>query len=154
MKKTRNCLYLYADGHAVECFEKEDNDAGTVEFVEITEQYAKPGACCFKGRLIFSRYGGQLLAEIIRQVDYIHAQAPAVENGSENTRAAGIAVGGISLESKKGSLHIATFPGMIGGPFVYQPDCGENFSDVAEKRIWAGQRVARVHRVKGAEVLA
>ena len=48
--KTCRCAYLYEDGHLVLCHEKQDKDAGKVEWVTMYEDVGI--SCQFKGRLI------------------------------------------------------------------------------------------------------
>lgn len=51
-KPKLTATYLYVDGHAVQCFEKTDPDAGEVNYCEVHEQFTK-ARCSFTGRIIF-----------------------------------------------------------------------------------------------------
>jgi hypothetical protein len=136
--------YLYADKHAVQIWEKQDPDAGTIEYVEVIERYTE-AYCTFTGRLIFGRWH-EAVANLCRRASGIRAEAPEVGRGSDATRKHGLAVGTLELHIKEGQIHWHDMPSLISSCYTYQPDQCETFNpDLAS---WSDRRVARIHRAK------
>jgi len=146
MKPRLTCVYLYSDGHAIEVFEKQDKDAGTINFVHVHEKWTT-AICGFTGRIVIGRYSGALAA-ICRRADVIRATEPTLDAGSEGTRAKGIAFGTLEVKGKDGSLYFHDMPGTISGPYHYQRDHIDRFNP--DCRTWGNYPVAKVHRVKPA----
>jgi len=144
--KRATVTYLYADGHAVVLFEKQDKDAGLITFAEVFEQWTK-ATCSFEGRVIIGRYS-EGLAWLCKQAVSIRAKVPKVDAGSEGTRAKGIAFGTLEVVSKGGSLYFHDMPGTISGPYCYQPEQEERFD--AGLARWGNYPVSTIHRVKTA----
>jgi len=144
--KTLTCTYLFADGHAVQVYEKQDRDAGPIEFVEITEKFTK-ASCGFTGRLILLR-GAAAMADLCREAKQIIAQEAGFEHGSENSRRAGIAVGTLTLLMKSGPLYFHDFPNFISGPYHYQPGVKNNELFDPAMTYWGDRRVAKIIRQK------
>jgi len=146
MKPQITCTYLYSDGHAVRVFEKQDRDAGRVQFAEIFERFTlAPAGLSFTGRIIFGRYAGALAEIVRRHATGIRADAASARNGSEATRKAGIVLGDLMIDTAFGRLHLHEFPDLLSGEYTYQPDVIEAFNPDAS--TWADHRVARVHRL-------
>lgn len=145
--KALRCLYLYADGHAVAVYAKTFRECGRVEYVEVIEAWARPGACHFTGRLVLGRSGSAGLAELMRSAQAIVVQAPSLERGSQATKERGIRVGSLELIMPKGqSLYWHDMSQVISCPWTYQPDCVEAFDP--NLREWADKKVHRIHRIK------
>lgn len=149
--KRHTLTYLYADGHAVCLFEKNDKQAGLIEWAEVWEKWTEAD-CRFEGRIIIGRYS-EGLAALCKSAKAIRAKAPTVDAGSEGTRAKGILFGTLEVQTKAGSLYFHDMPGTISGPYTYQPDAVENFD--AGLARWGNVRVGAIHRVKaGAPAMA
>jgi hypothetical protein len=147
--KSLHCAYLYADGHAVIIYKKQDNDAGEIQFAEIIESFG-PKHCSFTGRIVISRYGG--LLNLIRKAYTVRATAASTQHGSDRTRELGISVGYLEVEMSNDwndSITLYDMPGTMAGPYTYQPETVETF-DAGISR-WSGYPVARIHRVKSPE---
>lgn len=145
MKKL-TCTYLFADGHAVQVFEKNDRDAGTVRFCEIHERFTE-AALRFTGRLIFGRYEDGM-PSLVKQALRIEAQEASANSGSDKTRAMGIAVGWLALDLKGGRVQFDSMPSILSSSYTYQPgsDYAETFDPNA--LTWGDCRVAKIHRAK------
>lgn len=150
MKARPTCTYLYADGHAVIVYEKQDPDAGLLWFVEIVERWTE-ATLSFSGRIVIGRYS-EGLAWLCKGARVIRAKAPSLDSGSEGTRAKGIVFGTLEVVTKGGSLYFHDMPGTISGPYHYQPQ----YEDVFDPNVthWGNYPVARVHRVKAKAPLA
>ncbi len=126
--------YLFADGHAIACFERYIRDTGaTIHYVK---QISSLGVSCrFKGRIVFCTYGGTswLRAALAAGCESISATVPSLEHGSPNTKTKGIAVGYVQAETEFGDITDYDFPGLISGNHTYQPDVDEAFRDDLEK---------------------
>lgn len=148
MSKTRStfeCLYLYADGHAVCVFEKHDPDAGRLKYVEIHECFTKARYRHFTGRIIVSGWKAGMI-ELLKEAKVIEAKEPMVESGTEATKKLNIPVGHLCVQTKRGSLYFYDMPGLFSGDYTHQPGTNETFNP--DLREWSGYNVARVHRVK------
>ena len=150
MTKRQTVTYLFADGHAVQLFEKQDKDCGSICFAEVFEKFTD-ATLAFEGRIVIGRYSGGL-AHLLKSAESIRAAEPKIDAGSQGTREKGIPFGTLEVGTKHGSLYFHDMPGTISGPYHYQPENGETF-DAGIAR-WSDYPVARVHRVKQATVLA
>ena len=148
MKAKETCSYLYADGHAVICYEqtvKVGKSIQTLEYVVIHEKWTD-AHLSFKGRLCFSRYSCALLT-LAKRASHIRASIPSTENGSDNTRRLGIAVGNLSFEFPNGqSLYWNSMPAVISDQFTYQPDHVDAFN--ADATRWGNDRISEIVRAK------
>jgi len=139
--------YVFADGHAVQLFEKHDPDCGPLEFAVVTEQFTR-GACSFTGRLTIGRFAGGLTG-LLRDALNIRAKTPSVENGSDNTRLRNIAVGYLIVTTKDGDIIFNTMPDLISAPFSHQAEddiYAERFDPNLTK--WGHCRVSKVISAK------
>lgn len=143
----QTCAYLYADGHAVILYEQKVKLGGasqTVEYAVIHEQWTK-ASLSFKGRLCFSRYGSAAMLDLCKRAVSIKACPPSTENGSENTRKLGLAIGNLSFDFADGSyLYFNYMPDLISGQFTYQPDHTDMFE--ADRSTWGYVKVAEIKR--------
>lgn len=145
MKKL-TCSYLYADNHAVLVYEKQDKDAGTINFVEIHEHWTD-AKLSFTGRLIFGQFDQEMM-KLAKRANSIQAHEASTSRGSENTKKMGIAYG--SLEFRMSSnywgnaLHFHELPGLISGSYTYQPKVEEK-CPAATEMFWGNYRVAKFH---------
>ena len=144
MKTQSQCFYLYADGHAVQVFEKNDKDAGRITFVHIHEKWTK-ASLSFKGRMVFGRYDNGIPALIEKAIS-VRASSASYESGSDNTKAKGIAVGNLSIEHPMGHFHWTLMPDLISGPVTYQPEVVESFD--ATLTAWGIHNVSKIIRAK------
>jgi len=145
MKASIYCAYLYADGHAVVIYEKQDSDAGSIKYVEVYEKLGPE--CNFKGRLVVHRGG---LFNLLRRAKIVRAVTPSLSHGSQNTQEKGIEVGYLELTMSNDWTDTIAFyemPGLISGPHTYQPTGADEAFD-PDASIWGQYRIARVHRVK------
>ena len=144
-KKKLTHAYLYAAGHAVLCYEKRDKDAGEVQWCEIHQKWTE-AQLSFEGRITFGRGSSPELLRMCKRAQRIEAKEASTKNGSDNTKEAGIAVGGLTFTFGDYSdyLHLSSFPNLISAPWTYQPDVGECVpSEFASQ--WGNLRVAKVH---------
>ncbi len=143
-KPQLTCTYLFADGHAVQIFEKEDPDAGRVTFAVVTEAFTA-ATCSFTGRLIIGRHN-EALTEVLRTARSIRAQEPSISWGSEATKKAGIPCGYLGITTRHGDLYWHDLPGLISSCYTYQggPAYAEAFN--AEDTHWAMHRISRIIR--------
>jgi prepilin-type processing-associated H-X9-DG protein len=147
MKKHLTCTYLFADGHAVELYEKTDKDCGRVQFAEITQRWTK-ARCNFTGRLIFGRFRTGI-AHLAKTAYSIQATTPSITHGSDNTRKLGIPVGYLEIAVKPGcSVSFYDMPSCISGEYTYQ--AGDNYGETFDPSLtsWSGIPVARIHLAK------
>lgn len=146
-RKTCACLYLYADGHAVACYEKHDREAGRVEYVEIYERIvAARSFLGFKGRIVF--HDGEAFLPLLKGARHVTAESPTVDRGSEATKRRGIAVGGVSiLPAKGGELRWHLIPDVLSSGITYdeaQKGYGEPFNPDASH--WGDRHIGKIHR--------
>jgi hypothetical protein len=145
----QTCAYLYADGHAVIIYEQTVKLGGTttdIEYAVIHEEYCH-AHLGFKGRLCFGRCTAIAMLDLAKRATAIRASVPTTENGSENTKRMGIAIGSLSFEfSNGGHLYFNSMPDIISGQFTYQPETDEAFDP--EAMFWGNVKVAEVKRVK------
>lgn len=149
-RKVCTCLYLYADGHAVACYEKHDREAGRVEYVEIYEKIvAARSFLGFKGRVVF--HDGEAFLPLLKGARHVTAEAPAIDRGSDATKRKGIAVGGVSiLPAKGGELRWHLIPDVLSSGLTYdeaQQGYGETFDPSATR--WSDRHVGKIHRSAG-----
>lgn len=145
MKKL-TCSYLYADGHAVLMYEKEDKDAGRITFCEIYEKWTN-ARLSFTGRLIFGQFDQEML-KLAKRATSIVAHEASIDRGSDNTKKLGIPWGSLEFRMSGGywgnGLHFSEMPGLISGPYTYQPKVVEVCPSKNEM-YWAGERIAKFH---------
>lgn len=142
--KTATVGYLYEDGHLVLVHEKNDHDAGRVNWVTIYQDVGVKAY--FKGRLVIDSGALPFALHATR----IEANEPDEKHGSDNTRARGILVQSISLYngvSGYRGFHISQFPGLILGAFTYQPEIKETFDELKEEYYWSyGHKIKAVYK--------
>lgn len=144
--KTCTCLYLFADGHAVACYEKRDPDAGRVEYVEIYERLvAERSFLGFKGRIVF--HDGEAFLHLLKRARHVTAEVPTIDRGSNVTKRKGIAVGSLAiLPAKGGELRWNLIPDVLSSGITYdeaQMGYGEPFNrDVTR---WGDRPVGKIH---------
>lgn len=145
MKKRLRTVYLYPDGHAVCCWEKYDREAGTVEWVEIHEQWG-PAVGFETGRLILSGS----LALLLKGVRAVNAKTPTVERGSEKTKELGLALDSLEVLPRGTGIDWPVvfngLPGVLSAEWTFQPEVEtETFEEVREAVRWSLSNVAKVH---------
>src|SRR6266404_5719870 len=150
-KQTRqlNHAYLYADGHAVLVYEKQDPDAGPIHFCEIYQKWT-PAVCHFQGRLTFSRHEARGFLRLARQAKEIRATVPSRDQGSQNSQKLELAVGRLEFDFGKhwtagDCVNFISIPGLAATGFCYQPEQAEAF-ELAEG-FWGHLRIARTFKV-------
>lgn len=141
-----HCAYLYADGHAVIVYKKQDRLAGEIHFAELIEQWGP--ACHFDGRIVW--HDSMLEAfKLAQRAKHITAKEASVKNGSENTQKRGLAVGSLSIVMGQhwysNALHWSSFPDLISSGWTYQPQMSEKWEDVKGNYHWGNERVANVY---------
>lgn len=146
-RKTCTCLYLYADGHAVACYEKRDREAGRVEYVEIYERIvAARSFLGFKGRIVF--HDGDAFLPLLKGARHVTAEAPTVDRGSDATKRKEIAVGNLAiLPAKGGELRWNLIPDVLSSGITYdeaQMGYGETFDPGAVR--WGERHVGKIHQ--------
>ena len=146
-RKICTCLYLYADGHAVACYEKYDREAGRVEYVEIYERIvAARSFLGFKGRIVF--HDGEAFLPLLKGARHVTAEAPAIDRGSDTTKRKGIPVGEVAiLPAKGGELRWHLIPDVLSSDLTYdeaQQGYGETFDSGATR--WSERHVGKIHR--------
>ena len=146
-------MYLYQDGHAVVFWSKRDPHVGKVEWCEVHEKPFPKLKCNFTGRLIFrSAFAYQ---QLLKNAVSIAAQEPSIAGGSENTKAKGVEIGGVTIgygkDEWRDNVHIPMVVG-LGGDVTYQADCAETFLDAIKGDTWSDTHIAQIHRVKVAPV--
>ena len=149
-RKTCTCLYLYADGHAVACYEKRDREAGRVEYVEIYEKIvAARSFLGFHGRIVF--HDGEAFLPLLKGARHVTASTPAIDRGSEATKRKEIAVGEVAiLPAKGGELRWNLIPDVLSSGLTYdeaQEGYGERFDPSATR--WGDRHVGKIHRSAG-----
>jgi hypothetical protein len=149
-----HCAYLYPDGHAVIVYEKHDNDAGEVQFVEIHERFFTHAKFLhFKGRIVCSKLG---LVNLMQDAVAIEATGPRIEDGTQKTIAMGIPVSTLNVQTKGGTLHFYDLHGLWSGDFTYQP--GDTYAEtfrpdiLATTSVWGTHHIARVVPAKAVTV--
>lgn len=152
MKAKQTCAYLYADGHAVILFEQDVKIGGkttTVEYAVIHEKWTE-ASLAFDGRLCFSRYGSAAMMDLAKRATRIKATVPSVENGSENSRKLGVAIGNLSFDFANNSYLSFLDTSIISGQYRYQPDVKETFN--AEQQAWGTVKSVTVKRAEKLQV--
>lgn len=150
-RKRIQTVYLYADDHAVALWEKNDPQAGKVEWAEIHERWGPQVLFC-AGRLVLKPEMAQLLKSCVG----VSAAPARIEAGSPNTRERGIALDTLSLRVR-GAEHpviLHGIPEWLSGPWRYQGDVDETFDQVKDAPFWSTVRVAKVHYRKRKKVTA
>lgn len=147
MKQKRlTCAYLYADGHLVLNYEKQDRDAGSVEWCEIHEKPYPKLSCSFEGRIVLHRYTCDGILWLLKSAVEIRLSKPSTEIGSENSKKRGLAYGSMTIRLASGAdLHWSFFPDIISDGVTYQPDCKEAFADITTG-IWGSMSIGRIVR--------
>lgn len=143
--KQAYCGYLYADGHAVMLWKKNDKDAGEVQFAEVWEKLGP--VCHFDGRLVI--HNPTLFFRVVQNAKRVDASEPSLKHGSENTKKMGIAVGyvtvGFSESRYFDSISFSVLDGILSGDFCYQPNVVETFD--GDKSYWGDVKIAKWHRL-------
>ena len=137
--------YLYADGHMVLVHEKNDDDAGKVNWVTM---YENIGIKCYfdTGRLIIQPG----VMPFLSQATVIEAHKADLTHGSENTKTRGIAVetiilrNGVSNSIKGMSWIIAQCPGLISSD-MYCNEGHETFEEVKDLSFWSSYKIKNVY---------
>lgn len=142
--KRLQCAYLYADGHAILIYEKQDRDAGRIEFAEVHERFTD-AKILFQGRLVFNRFHAEGLLRLAKLADEICATRAKIESGSDRTKELGIAVGSLRFHIG-GDVSFHSMPDILSDGWTYQPDMLEHFDEGLSR--WGHSPVARIHRVK------
>jgi len=142
--KTCNCAYLYADGHLVLVHEKNDNDAGRVNWATVYENVGIR-ALFNTGRIIVDP--GAL--PFVLKSTAIEARAASHNSGSDNTKKANIRVETIIL--RNGSSHrgfiISNFPDMISSDIKYQPETSGVFTETKNLHFWGHYNIKKVYNI-------
>jgi hypothetical protein len=148
MKPQLICAYLYADGHAVLTYEKEDKDAGKIEFAEIHEKLTS-ARLDFQGRIIFScRYGeGKQWLKLAQKAKSIR---PSNDNGSQKTKEMNLHVQTVAFrlgDSRDDELTHTAFPDILCSDLTYQETAISTFAGYTdvEKTYWGGMHVSKIH---------
>ena len=135
--KTARTMYLYGDGHAVIIHEKNDKQAGRVQWATLHESIGVKAD--FTGRLIISHAGAMAM---LLASDAVRCTEPSITHGSENTRKLNIAVGNVSFDFGAGYTHFNLLDGLISCDFHYQADDKEAWADIADSYHWADYTVS------------
>ena len=121
--KTCRTAYLYSDGHMVLIHEKSDKDVGKVEWATIYENVGIT-VSFDPGRLIINNS----VLPFLMQAKRITVSSPSERNGSDNTRAQGIAVETIGLyNGNDRPWFISNFPGLISSDIYFNDNDTEPF---------------------------
>lgn len=135
--KTVRCGYLYANGKLVLVHETKHDKAGSVEWVTIHDTAI---SCAFTGRIVLQRSG---TVRIVIQSKRVEAHDLSISNGSDNTRARGLALGHVSLQvgpqSYNDYVYIPLVDG-LAGDWTYQP--ANSWAALETPTRWAGYAVA------------
>lgn len=149
-QKTIRCSYLYADGHAVIIWEKQDPDAGKIEYAEVHEKWTE-AKLYFKGRLIFGQFEQEML-KLAKRATSIQCSEASTEHGSENTRKLHIPVGHLCFHMGSGYSDSLTFhelPGLLSGAYTYQHD-NRDTCPAPDARTWGLVNIGKFHPAKQA----
>jgi len=141
--KSCTCAYLYADDHMVLVHEKNDNDAGRINWVTIYENVGIR-SLFNTGRIIVDP--GALA--FVLKATAIEARAASYESGSENTKKANIRVETIILRNgvnHKGFI-ISNFPDMISSDLKYQHETSGTFTETIDKHHWGHYNVKAIYK--------
>ena len=140
--KTCKVAYLYNDGHLVLIHEKNDKDAGRVEYATIYENVGIK--CSFEGRLIID---DGVLPFVLEAVN-IQVLPASVDQGSQLTKDKNIRVETIILKSKytNNDWIINLFPDFISGDIKYQGDVSEKFTDIENSYSWGMAPIKKIYR--------
>lgn len=146
--KTLKTVYLHNDGHAVLVHEKSDKNAGTVRWVEIVEKFGP--RCDFKGRLIFgSIYEfSQGPVGLVQSAVSVRAESPSLSHGSTRSKEMGIQLGTLDIKGKGWTIHLLDMPGIMCGPYTYQPDNADTWESCKDLYSWSGYNISKKHPAK------
>jgi hypothetical protein len=140
--KTIRTLYLFADGHAVAWHMKNDRDAGEVHWITIHESigvYATFDCPDGGGRLIVS---GRAAIGMLLASQGVRCKRASVDNGTPNTRKAGLEVSSTAFDFGYGNVYFHSIPSMIGEDFHYQPGFRSTWEDVRNLHRWGDMPVS------------
>lgn len=142
--KTIRTLYLFADGHAVAWHMKKDREAGEVEWVTIHESigvYATFDCPDGGGRLIVS---GRAAVAMLLASQGVRCKRASLENGTPNTRRAGLEVSSVAFDFGHGDVYFPQIPSMMGEDFTYQHGLcfGAKWEDVRGLHRWGDMPVS------------
>lgn len=146
--KTAKTAYLYSDGHAVILHEEDHPKAGRVEWAEVFEKLGPD--CRFTGRLVFHNVNWYQTFQFAAQSAVVEASGPSLDQGSENTKRHGYAVGNLSMRPEKsgrGALHWIMIPDLISSDVTIQgKGHDETFASNTDNGFWGLVRIAKIHR--------
>lgn len=138
MPKHLDCAYIYSDGHAVEVW-KERIKHQEISWVVIRERYAR---CLYKGRIGIG--AGQIALYRALQGAQIEAKELHISHGSQRTKSLGLRVGYLMWINRQGeSAHVCDMDG-LSGPYFYQDNLDEAFTDVKDSRWWGDYPVEKI----------
>lgn len=150
LAKTVRCVYLYADKHAVLVHEERVKGV-SFQHVEIIERLDV--SCAFQGRIVFHYPYYDSKAELALNAYQVCMSEASTEQGSENTKKAGIRIGSFTIYAKhdKGakSLHWTRVPDLISDGLTYQPENTDIFNaEMHEGGQWGTHTISKIHRVE------
>lgn len=140
------CAYIFPDGHAVLKYEVPEPKAqyGRIEVVEVIQHFCKSR---FRGRIVIHDTG---ILAALKGARMVAAKPPALENGSENSKAKGFPMGYLSINNSYGHLAFYEIPGIFGGGYTYQPEetWEEEFGSRVEGNLWCDMKIVKIHHNK------
>lgn len=152
--------YLYSDGHAVVCFEKDVRLGGSVtrfEYCEVFEKYTE-AQIQFTGRLVFHQYHAAAFLRLAKIASRIECQVPSIDRGSDNTKRLGLAYSDLSFTIDGADVSIPFFKvdnapvyeesytSICSNGVTYQPTNTDKFTDIIGEK-WADTPIVKVHRL-------
>ncbi len=142
LRKSISHMNLYADGTLVVVCT--DRVRGlSINYVDVYEKYAE--ASFSVGRVHFSNGG----AFRVLKDSLVRVSEPSVRNGSENTRNAGLAIGGVTIENKFGYLHFARVADLLTPDIDYCKDGYDvTFEQIVANGNWANYQIRKVFRAR------
>jgi hypothetical protein len=168
IKKNANltAAYLYADGHAVICYEQQirvGKVCTALEYCDIHEKITDADLN-FKGRIVLHRYHAAAYLHLIQTCDRVSCRIPDIEMGSEKTKQLGLHVGYLMFDYGNSCVEIPTLSdgqtfetdvhhSICSNGYTYQPHTEEKFSDLPTwQDEWGNTKVSAIYREKHEEL--
>lgn len=143
-KPELTAIRLYSDGHAILSYQKEDPDAGPVNYVEAIERLVD--TCRFTGMIKFDDQYYPLLKLAIA----VRATDPSLASTSEALKQLGVVTGSVRIILKEhltrreySGITFHTFPDHLATGITQHPDINESWDEIKDTRWWHNDRIAR-----------
>lgn len=133
-------VYLYREGFAIALFER-NTDVGRQEYVKVSAPSTLTSVYGDFRRIVLQPALARIVYTLPGSVS-VRAHGASLENGSANTKQAGLRVATLAVCSAHGDYHQSAIPDLMSGDFTVQADVPEEtWADIRDRYTWAGHAI-------------